>query len=320
MADVDDPVARGEQQDRPRHRQLATLAAKQHGVVSRWQLKKLGYSPAEIRGLADRGHLHRLYRGVYAVGHKRLTTRGRWMAAVLACGPRAVLSHRAAIALYDLRPIPSGPIDVTVPGRTRRGHSGIRIHNVRQLHPADRTVVDGIPVTSAHRALLDFAEVTQFQQLRLALDAAEHRDLPDGHELSRLYDRAGGRRGLKPLRAAVAHLRGPAPWTQSELERRFLAAIRDRGLPEPRTNVYVEGCLVDCWWPESRLVVELDGYKYHKDRRKFERDRLQDTKLQLAGCMTIRVTQARIEHDLEGLLNDVVRGLSAEPRAAASGR
>jgi very-short-patch-repair endonuclease len=294
------------------------LAAKQHGVVPHWQLLKLGFSRDDIRGLAARGHLHRLYRGVYAVGHRRLTTRGRWMAAVLACGPEAVLSHRAAIALWDLRPIPGGPIDVTVPGRSRQGQDGIRIHNVRRLHPDDCTTLDGIPVTTLHRALLDYAEVARFQQLRHAIDAAERLDRLDGHELERLYARSKGRHGLKPLKSAVAKLRGSPPWTQSELERQFLALIREAGLPEPQANVFVEGFLVDFWWPQSRLVVELDGYRFHKDRRKFEDDRLQDTKLQLAGCMTIRVTQRRIENKPRELLADVRRGLGRGPRAAAA--
>lgn len=322
MPDVDDPDARGERQDRPRGRSLAALALKQHGVVAHWQLRKLGYSSGDIRGLVARGHLHRLHRSVYAVGHTRLTIRGRWMAAVLACGPEAVLSHRAAVALWDLRPIPSGAIDVTVPGRTRAGRHGIRVHNVRRLDPEDRAIVDGIPVTALHRALLDYAELAPFQQLRHALDAAARRELLDGRKLDALYERAQGRHGLKPLKAAVAQLRGPVPWTQSEIERRFLAMIREAGLPEPQANVFVEGFLVDLWWPQARLVVEIDSHRFHKDRRKFESDRLQDTKLQLAGCMTIRVTQDRMENGQRELLADVsraVRRLSAAPDGAASG-
>lgn len=320
MVDVDDRVGRGAPKDRPRRRWLAGLAARQHGVVAAWQLLKLGFSRDDIRGLLDRGHLHRLYRGVYAVGHRRLTTRGRWMAAVLAGGPDAVLSHRAAAALWDLRPVPSGPIDVTVPGRTRSGHEGIRVHSVRQLHPDDRVTRDGIPVTAVHRTLLDYAEVARLQQLRLALEAAERRDLLDGRALEALYGRAHGRHGLKSLRAAVDQLRGPAPWTQSELERRFLALVREWGLPEPEANVFVEGFLVDFWWARARLVVELDGYEFHRSRGKFHSDRYQDTKLQLANCIAIRVTQRRIEYEPGELRRDLVRALSGPALAAASGR
>ena len=218
-------------------------------------------------------------------------------------------------------PIPSGPVDVTVPRRTHCERQGVRVHTVRRLHPEDCTTVDGIPVTSVHRTLLDFAEVAGFQRLRLALEAAERRDLLDGRQLERLYERARGRRGLGPLKAAVAELRGSAPWTQSELERAFHALIREWRLPEPQVNVIVEGFLVDFWWPEARLVVELDGYRFHKDRRTFEDDRRRDTKLQLAACMTMRVTQTRIENEREELRRDLTDAISGGiVRAAASGR
>jgi very-short-patch-repair endonuclease len=272
-----------------------------------------------IQRLIDRGYLVCIHRGVYAVGHRRLTAKGRWMAAVLAGGREALLSHRAAAALWEIRPIPSGRIDVTILIRSRGGKGPIRFHGVRRLDPEDRAVVDGIPVTSLHRTLLDFAEVARYQQLRHALDAAARRDLLDGRKLEDLYARNRGRRSLKPLKAAVAELRGPAPWTQSELERAFLALIREAGLPEPTCNVLIEGFLVDCWWPRARLAVEIDGYDFHKSRRQFDENRLRDTKLQLAGCRVLRITQPRIEHGPRELLGDMRRALSAAPAAAASG-
>lgn len=304
-------------------RALAALAAIQHGVVARWQLLELGLTRDQIQTLIARGQLHRLYRGVYAVGHRRLSVRGRWMAAVLAGGPEAVLSHRAAAALWELRPAPGGPIDVTLPGSHRAGEPAAqgqpraRVHKVRRLEPDDRTTIDGIPVTSLHRTLLDFAEVARFQTLRHALDEAARRDLLDGRGLESLYARSRGRRGLKPLKAAVAKLRGSAPWTQSELERRFLALIREANLPEPRANVVVEGFVVDLWWEEARVVVELDGYGFHKGRQKFASDRLQDTKLQLAGCVSIRVTQERLEFGWRELLADLTRALNRRPVSVA---
>ena len=250
------------------------------------------------------------------MGHRRLTLKGRWMAAVLAGGPTAVLSHRAAITLWDLRPSSTGPIDVTVIARSR-SQPGILFHNVRRLHPDDHAVLDGIPVTSVHRTLLDFAEVAKPQQLRLALEAADRLELLDGRKLDALYARIRGRRGTKLLKAAADELRGPAPWTQSELERRFLALIREAGLPEPSCNVLVGGFLVDCWWPRARLVVEIDGYRFHKSRKQFEENRLRDTKLQLEGIRVLRVTQPRIEREPGELLSDVRRGLGG---VAASGR
>lgn len=233
------------------------------------------------------------------------------MAAVLAGGPQAVLSHRAAVALWGLRPNPSRPFDVTVPGRTRKGPKGVRLHRVRHLHPADRAFVDGIPVTSVHRTLLDYAEISRHQYVRLAVEAAERQELLDGRALEALYRRARGRRGVKPLKAAVAELQGSPPWTQSELERAFLALIREAGLPEPRCNVLVHGFLADCWWPRHGLIVEIDGYEFHKGRASFEDNRLRDTKLQLEGIRVLRVTQPRIEFSPDELLSDLRRGLGA---------
>lgn len=170
------------------------LATEQHGVVAVWQLQRLGFSKQRIARWVAAGRLHRLHRGVYAVGYRRVSAKGRWMAAVLACGPDAVLSHRTAIALWDLRPRTSGPVDVTIPGRSKRGRKGIRVHNVRALAAPDRTVIDGIPVTSLPRTLLDYAEVAHRQQLRLALEAAERRQRLDARAIEELLARSPGRR------------------------------------------------------------------------------------------------------------------------------
>ena len=292
---------------------MAATAARQHGVIAVWQLKRLGYTRNAIDGLARQGHLHRIYRGVYAVGHRRLTQRARWTAAVLACGPDAVLSHRSAVALWEIRPAVAGPVDVTVPGRTRRGQKGIRIHSVRRLAKEDRITYDGIPVTSVHRTLLDYAEVARRQQLRLAIEAADRRELFDLRAMDACLARNPGRHGQKPLKATLAELRGPAPWTRSELERRFLALIREAGLPEPQVNVLVAGELVDCFWPEHGVVVELDSWEFHKGRVQFENDRARDIKLQLAGCRVFRVTQPRIEFEPRKLLADLVAMLGQGP-------
>lgn len=287
------------------------MAGRQHGVVARWQLCAAGFDRNRVQRLLDGGYLHRIHLGVYAVGHERLTVKGRWMAAVLAGGPEAVLSHWAAAALWELRPNPSRPFDVTVPGRTRKGPRGIRLHRVRRLDPEDRAVLDGIPVTSLHRTLLDYAAISSHQYVRLALEAAERRYLLDTRKLEALYRRSRGRRGLAPLKAAVAELRGPAPWTQSELEREFLALVRGAGLPEPSCNVLVHGFLVDCWWPQARLVVEIDGYEFHRSRQQFDENRLRDTRLQLEGIRVLRVTQPRIEYGAAELLSDLSRALRA---------
>ena len=227
------------------------------------------------------------------------------MAAVLAHGPDALLSHRAAVALWELRLTPSGPVDVSVPVRSRRSRKGIRVHSVAALHEDDRAVIDGIPVTALHRTLLDYAEVARPQQVRLAIEAAERRELFDLWKVTQLLERARGRRGVKVLNAVLADVRGPAPWTDSELERRFLAVVRAAGLPEPQANLLLEGYRVDFYWSSARLIVEVDGYAFHKSRSEFEADRRRDTKLMLAGYRVLRVTQRRIEFEPRELISDL---------------
>lgn len=290
---------------------LAELAARQHGVVSTAQLRGLGYSPQAIKTRATTGRLHRIHRGVYAVGHPTLTLRGRWMAAVLTCGDGAVLSHRSAAALHDLIPVPSGPIDVTAPGRHQI--DGIRCHLARGgLDPRDITTVDGIPVTTVSRALLDLAETRlRPQRLRSILEGAQRAGTLDVADLRDLLARSPGRRGRKPLADAVSALHDEAPWIQSPRERDLLELIRDAGLPEPRTNVLVGGELVDAFWPEHNLVVEVDSWTFHKDRRSFENDRRRDAKLALLGHRAIRLTPARIAGDAVAVTDDLRRLLAA---------
>jgi very-short-patch-repair endonuclease len=288
---------------------LAKLADRQHGTVATWQLLRLGYTEHVIRRLVAAGWLHRIHRGVYAVGHARLSVKARWMAAVLACGPDAILSHGAAAALHELRAAP-GVIDVTTPGQRRV--PGIRCHRSRCLQPSDRTVIDGIPVTSIGRTLLDEAESLSHQRLRTIVEAAQRRDLLDSRKLDPLLARSTGHRGATPLQQALNALHEQAPWTQSELERRFLELVRDAGLPEPQCNVVVDGVVVDCFWPRHNLVVELDGYAFHRSRRSFEEDRRKDIRHALAGRRSVRITRAGLSRGVE----DLGALLSAAPGAA----
>jgi very-short-patch-repair endonuclease len=287
---------------------LAQLADRQHAVVAGWQLRDLGYTKNAIKRRADSGRLHRKYRDVYAVGHSRLTVRGKWMAAVLACGRDALLSHRAAAALWELRTAPTGPLDVTA--TSRHNIPGIRGHYVRAIHPDDRAEIDGIPVTSLARTLLDLAVILSHQRMRTTLEGVERREILNFARLDALLARSNGHRGVGRLRAALHELHGGAPWTQSELEIRFLELIRAAGLPEPRVNVFVLGELVDFYWPEHKLVVETDGWRFHRSRRSFEENRLRDTKLQVAGIRVIRPTYERIVHEPQALLADLTALLS----------
>ncbi|MDQ6803395.1 MAG: DUF559 domain-containing protein [Actinomycetota bacterium] len=290
---------------------IARRADRQDGVVAHWQLIALGYSASAIQRGIRAGRLHVVHRGVYSVGHRKLTVRGRWMAAVLACGPDAVLSHRDAAALHGLRRTGSTKsIHVTVPGR-KRHRPGIHVHNVRHLDPADRTVIDGIPVTSVHRTLLDYAETARPQDLRWAFEAYDRKDLLDMRKLDAVMARNPGRRGIKPLRALTAQYRGPAPDTRSRNERRLLALIREAGLPEPSVNVVVAGIVVDFFWPQHRLVVEVDSYTYHHTPADRAEDRRKERMLRMAGCEVLRVTDVELGEAPEAAVADVGARLTA---------
>jgi hypothetical protein len=233
------------------------------------------------------------------------------MAAVLACSKSALLSHQSAAALWQFRTTSRAQVDVTVPGRTRRGRPGVALHLVRNLHPDDGTARDRIPVTTVARTLLDLGEALSPTQLQRAFEEADRLELIDMRAIEQLLERSRGRRGLKPLAALLATHRGPAPPIRSELERLFLDLCHRADLPPPTVNAPVEGWEVDALWREQRLIVELDGYAFHGDRASFERDRTRDATLQLAGYRVLRVTHRRLETE-PAAVADTVRSLLAQ--------
>jgi hypothetical protein len=228
------------------------------------------------------------------------------MAAVLACGDGALLSHRDGAALWGVLPNGGTGIDVTVPGRSRRGQRGINVHRVRTLHPEDRAVVDGIPVTSVARILLDLAEAVNLRRLTRAFETSERLRLLDMRAVDRLIERSPGRHGVTPLCTVIAEHRG-VPDTRSELEQRFVEFCRDADIPVPALNVSVEGFDVDGVWFDARLIVELDSYGFHRSRAAFENDRARDAALQLARYRVIRVTDRRLTEDPVGLTRTIRR-------------
>ena len=298
------------------------LAAEQHGVVARRQMLALEISGDEVQGRLNAGRLHRVHRGVYAVGHGKLTLKGRWMAAVLACGPPvAVLSHRCALALWDLRQAPSGAIEVTVRGQGKPGPKGVLVRRTRALGANDIAALDGIPVTSLAWTVVDCAAIAQRRQLRLVLETLERRGDYIGRELDELLARTPNRKGVRALRLMIADMTGPAPWFQSELEEFFRELIRGSDLPDYEANAMVEGELVDVLWRKERLIVELDGFAFHKSRRHFEADRRRDAKLMVAGYRVLRITQERLANEPDKVLAEI-RALLSVGRAAwaAAGR
>jgi very-short-patch-repair endonuclease len=295
----------------PHHaeRILGALAAKQHGVVARRQLVERGFTVRAIERRLEQGRLHRIHRGIYAVGHSLLTQRGRWAAAVLACGPDALLSHLDAAAVWDLAR-PYGSINVTTTARGRHGHPGITLHRVRHLHPDDCARRNGFPVTSVARTLLDLAATLNRTRLERILERAERLELLDVIALDALLARRSGRRGCPALRAVLAAYLPSAAETRSGIERRFLALCRDAKLPRPKVNVIVEGFEVDMAWPEHRLVVELDSFGFHGTHGAFERDRIRDAALKLAGWDSIRITERRLKCEPQAVAA-ILRGLLA---------
>ena len=218
------------------------------------------------------------------------------MAAVLACGPGAMLSHRSGGALWGITEAFGRNIDVLVPGRGRSRRDGIRIHLVRSFDDRDRQKEDGIPVTSVARVLFDLAEDVNPRQLRYSWDQAERLRLLDTREVQRLCDGATGRRGVGTVRELIADLSAP-PDVRSRLERRFPPFCDDYGIPRPAFNVTIGPYTVDAAWLDARLVVELDSRAFHSDPTAFERDRRRDADLQSWGYRVIRITWRRLDNE-----------------------
>lgn len=273
---------------------IGRLADAQYGLITRGQLIERGVGR---RGIAERlrtGRLRRLHRGVYAVGHQVLRAEAYWLAGVLACGPGAALSHRSAAALWELRGDASTFVEVTVSGRNgRQSRPGIRVHRPVRLGPADVTRREGIPVTTVARTLLDLADVLPEQALKRAIDQAEYRGLFDMASLEAAVRSSQARRGRKVLMLAG----GPAELTRSELERRFLAFVDRHRLPRPAVGLPLEGYELDFFWPEAKLIAELDGREAHLTREAFESDRARDRRLLTAGVRTVRITDRALRED-----------------------
>ena len=255
-------------------RRIAAIAGEQYGLVITIQLLELGLDKSAITRRVQAGLLHRIYRGVYAVGHLALSLEARWKAATLSCGEGAVLSHRSAAELWRMLEPSAGPIHVAVvtPGG-RSPRQGIEIHRLPSLQSRDITIHNGIPATRPQQTLLDLRATIPPGELRLALRQAEYLKLP--------VDASA----IVPDRAA------------SELELRFLALCRRHRLPAPETNVLIAGMRVDFLWRSARLIVETDGRAYHRGLVAATDDRARDARLAALGYEVWRLSWRQVVHE-----------------------
>ncbi len=299
------------------------LAETQHAVMGLRQLTALGLSASAVHKRAASAHLHRVYQAVYSlVPPKLLTRRGRYMGAVLACGPGAVLSHRSAADLLGLRHTDRPRVDVTVPARSTRRRKGIDIHRSRTLTPDDATTVDNIPCTTVARTLLDLADLIEGRPLERAFDQAEVLQVFDLIALQDQIDRNGHRLGAARAQAVLdSHYIGSTE-TWSELEEAFLAMLQAAELPGPEINAWIlledgeapiQGDFV---WREQRVVVETDGHRTHGTRQQFELDRRRDQRLGAAGWRVIRITWRQLKREPERIAETIRAMLTYSPQGA----
>jgi hypothetical protein len=279
--------------------------------VARWQLLELGFSAAATHHRVAMGRPHPVWRGVYAVGRPGLTRLGTWMAAVLACGPRAVLSHGSAAALWEIRAERNDEIHVSVPVGVTRRRPGLTVHRRSALGAADLTHHRRIPVTGPICTLIDLAAWVSGDQLEAAINEADKRGLTDPEALRRALDLVAPRPGVAPLRRMLD--RATFALTDSELERRFLPIARSAGLPPPQTGQYVNGFKVDFYWPDLGLVVETDGLRYHRTPAQQARDRERDQAHIARGLTPLRFIHAQVAFDAEHV-RDTLAAVARRPR------
>jgi very-short-patch-repair endonuclease len=287
------------------------LVRRQHGVVARTQLLELGMPPVAIRRRLESGRLHRLHRGVYAVGRPEVGTFGHLMAAVLACGPDAQLSHRSGAALWRISRQEAGLVDVSVPSGTVRNRRGVRLH--RRTLPT-RRFVRGIPVGDPLSILIDLATCLGDEGLEDAVNAADHLNLIATPALRTALDAVPTRPGIGRLRRLLDAQTFSR--SQTALERRFLPIARAAGLPAPGSQVRLGRYRVDFLWPELGLVVEADSLRYHRTAAEQTTDLERDQSHTRAGLRTLRFTHSQVFHrpaHVQAVLVDTVRNLGRSP-------
>jgi very-short-patch-repair endonuclease len=271
------------------------LAARQHGVVTRRQLLELGFSSGSIEHRLARGRLFPVMRGIYGVGRPDLTCHGRWLAAVLACGPEAVLSDASAAALWGFGREQHHEIDVSVPSSAVRRRDGIRVHRRRTLGQENRAVQDAIAVTTPAQTLVDLGALLSLSSLERAVNEADKLNRIDPDTLRRELEGFGRQEGAIRLRTLLD--RATFRLSDSELESKFRPIARDAGLPEPLTKAWVNGFEVDFFWPDLGLVVETDGLRYHRTPSQQSRALRRDQAHIAAGMTALRFSHGQVHFE-----------------------
>jgi predicted transcriptional regulator of viral defense system len=283
---------------------MADLAERQYAVVALWQLEDLGLNVKVVDKRVAAGRLHRVHRGVYAVGHGLLSHKGHLMAAVLACGPGTVLSHRSAAFLHGILDDSRNRVDVIAPNRRGRAPAGISAHRDGTLTEADRVVIERIPCTSLARTLLDIAATQSPDTLRYAVTQSEVEEVFDLAEVIELLKRSKGQRGVARLRLAIELHDPQEQEARLELEKKLLRLFKRAGFrPEVNGHLLVNGIslMPDFMWRDARLIVEADSRRVHGTATAFEKDRLRDQRLAAAGWTVIRVTWRQATEEPERL-------------------
>jgi very-short-patch-repair endonuclease len=292
---------------------VAWVADRQLGLITAPQLHAAGARRGSIEWRLATGTLHRHHRGIYLVGHPIPLPGAFELAAVLACGDCAFVSHRSAAALWRLAKAPSDAVELTVVGRNCRSHDGMRIHRVITLAPADQRHWNGIPVTAPARTLIDFTSVANREEAERAIAEAFALKLLTESDLLAALERAPHRAGVAQVRAILGQPGGPRR-TRSDGERALLRLIRAARLPVPATDVPLLGFTADFLWPEQRLIVELDSYPAHGHRAAFERDHRRDVVHRDAGYEVLRFTGRQLEHEPFYVLAVIARALDRRTR------
>jgi very-short-patch-repair endonuclease len=289
--------------------QLRRVARAQHGVVSRQQLVSAGLSAQMLRTWVRKGRLHRIHRGVYAVADPALLPLAALAAALLATGPRAVLSHGTAAAFWKLAPTDPTVVHVMLPAHSRR-HPGIETHRVRALDPRDVTTRRNLRLTAPARTVIDFATDAPLAALEHALSEGRALKLITDAKLEAALARMGPTHGgAAKVRALLRHHNGRV-MTRSERERKMLALLASAGLPRPRVNAKLHGYEPDFYWPAQKMILEFDGYGTHGARPAFESDRKRDQTFAAAGIQTIRATCLQLEREPVALVVRVGQALA----------